>query len=134
MLSRSQKNILKATALTLAMTVLVALGTDFAKADGRGYTPVQAIDETVGSKHFLAVYHKAQDSCYVQVMVGESQSADGASSAIPAAAARMAFSLKPHETAYLGAEEYESLAFGCGENADSLTVSRGDRVYALNAQ
>ena len=134
MLTRSQKAILKATALTLAMTVLVALGTDFAKADGRSYGPVQAVDEAVGSKHVLAVYHKAQDSCFVQVMVEESRTADGATRAIPAAAARMAFSLQPHETAYVDSGEYESLAFGCGDNADSLTVSRGDRVYALNAQ
>ena len=131
MLTRSQKNILKATVLTLAMTVLMALGADIAKADGRGYAPIQAIDETVGSKHVLALYHKAQDSCFVQVMV-EEKAIEGAGSAIPAAA-RMAFSLQPHETAYLDSDEYDSLAFGCGDNADTLTVSRGDRVYALNA-
>ena len=129
MLSRSQRSILKATALTLAMTVLVALGTDLAKADGRVYEPVEAIDETIGSKHFLAVYHKAQDSCYVQVMVE-----DRSIGAATPAAARMAFSLKPHEMAYMDNADYESLAFGCGENADSLSVSLGERVYALNAQ
>ena len=133
MLTRSQKNILKATVLTLAMTVLMALGADIAKADGRGYAPIQAIDETVGSKHVLALYHKAQDSCFVQVMVEDKRAMEGAGSAIPAAA-RMAFSLRPHETAYLDSAEYDSLAFGCGDNADTLTVSRGDRVYALNAE
>ncbi len=113
MLSRTKRNLLKATTLTLALTALAVLGADLARADT--YRPRPVMDET-RSEVFPAIYQENEDSCFVQV---------GANAAVGP---------KPQAPAYMDSTEYESLAYGCGDDDATMTVLRGARSYAWSAR
>ena len=110
MLSRTKKNMLKATTLTLALTALVILGSDLARAE----TVPDFLNETE-STVFPAIYQENEDSCFVQVGV-------------------TVLETEPGPAPVMDTAEYDSLAYGCSEDHNAITVLRGARMYASSAR
>jgi len=126
MIARSTTTLLKISAAVAATATLIALGTGRAPAGEMSYKPLQAIDETFGSKHVVAVYQKEEGVCHVQLMVEQAQNAGPDITS----AARVRFDLLPYETAVVDSAESHSLAIACGEDAASLTVRQSNPLLA----
>jgi hypothetical protein len=128
MLKSTRKALVEGMVAVAAVATLVAIGSDMASAGGeKTYKPLQAIDETVGSKHVVAVYEKGGGECRVQLMIEEAQGADGNNML---AAARVRFVLEPDQAAFLDSAENQSVSFTCSEGAEALRVVQSDRVFA----
>jgi hypothetical protein len=95
------------------------------------YRPIESISYEFGSKFVSGFFVQQAASCLVHVMITEKIDPDGP---LRMTATRVRVALSPGQIAGLDSEEGRSLNLKCGEGAETLEVTIGDRESLVALQ
>jgi hypothetical protein len=123
---------LKTAAVAAALLASLTTMSAPAVAGDEVYQPIQAISQTVGSKHVAGYFLNPNGQCQVTLMVEEVWDPDGDTSDFTAS--RLRFELQPNQTAAVDTAENESISLTCGDKAETLALARPNKFYALNVE
>jgi hypothetical protein len=111
-------------ALLVSGALIAAAGTSVASARMGGpqvFRATQALSYLVGSKRAIGYFQTVAGKCQVTLMIAEAIDPD-VGQAPPAA--RMSFGMAPGESMGLGSAEGDQMTATCGENGDTLEVTK----------
>jgi hypothetical protein len=95
------------------------------------YRPIQSISYEFGAKFVSGFFMQQAASCLVHLMITEKIDPD---EPLRMTATRVRLALSPGQIAGLDSEEGQSLNLKCGEGAETLEVTVGDREKLVALQ
>jgi hypothetical protein len=114
----------RAPALLVSAAIIAAAGTGIASARMGGpqtFRATEALSYVVGSKHAIGYFQTVAGGCKLTLMIAEAVDPDVA----PApSAAKVMFGMMPGQSVALGSAEGESVTATCGQNGDTLEVTK----------
>jgi hypothetical protein len=116
------------SALLISGALIAAAGTSGASARMGGpqvFRAAQALSYVVGSKRAIGYFQTVAGKCQVTLMIAEAVDPDVGQSP---SAARMIFAMAPGQSMSLGSAEGEQMTATCGDNADTLEVTKTSAV------
>ena len=114
----------RAPALLVSAAIIAATGTGIASARMGGpeiFRATEALSYVVGSKRAVGYFQSVAGKCQLTLMIAEAVDPDVAQ---PPSAARMSLGMMPGQSVALGSAEGESVTATCGQNGDTLEVTK----------